>query len=74
MTVTDPAGGFIPGVLQVGMDDSSASTPHYLPVNLYRIVQTALQTLHIDRQKPGDLGSPYTVDSVRLGQTINRGL
>src|SRR6266550_9605967 len=71
--VTDPAGGFLPGVLQVGIDDSSlelqakldeeynqlvqdrrtlrrfifprspTSSPHYLPVNLFRIIQNALQ-------------------------------
>jgi DNA-directed RNA polymerase II subunit RPB1 len=77
--VADPAGGFLPGVLQVGLDYSSlelqakldeefsqlaedcrmlrefvfpraeATQPHYLPVNLNRIVHNALQIFHIDR-------------------------
>ncbi|KAF8737375.1 hypothetical protein AX14_012969 [Amanita brunnescens Koide BX004] len=99
--VTDPAGGFLPGVLQVGIDDSSlelqakldeeynqlvqdrqtlrrfifprspTSSPHYLPVNLFRIVQNALQIFHIDRRKPSDLDPAYIVDSVReLGKRL----
>lgn len=92
--VTDPAGGFLPGVLQVGVDDSSlelqvkldeeyarlvedrrllrqfvfprvsTNQPHYLPVNLYRILQNALQIFHIDRRKPSDLEPAYIVDAV----------
>jgi DNA-directed RNA polymerase II subunit RPB1 len=83
VTVAD--GGFLPGVLQVGIDDSSlelqskldeefarlvedrrvlrefifprapTTSPHYLPVNLQRIVQNAMQIFHIDRRKPSDL-------------------
>ena len=83
--VTDKEGGFLPGVLQIGIDDSSLElqakldekygrlvqdrhdlrafifprvdclTPHYVPVNLYRIVQNAVQIFHIDRRKPSDL-------------------
>ncbi|KII94419.1 hypothetical protein PLICRDRAFT_36689 [Plicaturopsis crispa FD-325 SS-3] len=93
--VTDPSGGFLPGVLQVGLDDSSLqlqakldqeyaqlvedrrllrtfifprtdpSSPHYLPVNLQRIVQNAMQIFHIDRRKPSDLEPAYIVDAVR---------
>ncbi|PCH33167.1 RNA polymerase II large subunit [Wolfiporia cocos MD-104 SS10] len=93
--VTDPSGGFLPGVLQVGLDDSSLdlqskldeeyaqlvedrrllrefifrrqdpSIPHYLPVNLQRIVQNAIQIFHIDRRKPSDLEPAYIIDSVR---------
>jgi DNA-directed RNA polymerase II subunit RPB1 len=92
--VTDPAGGFLPGVLQVGIDDSSLelqarldeeytqlledrrilrefifprtpdSIPHYLPVNLQRIVQNAVQIFHIDRRKPSDLDPVYIIDAV----------
>ncbi|EKM83352.1 hypothetical protein AGABI1DRAFT_65857 [Agaricus bisporus var. burnettii JB137-S8] len=93
--VTDPEGGFLPGVLQVGIDDSSlelqqkldeeykqlvedrktlryfifprtpTTQPHYLPVNLLRIVQNASQIFHIDRRKPSDLEPTYIVDAVR---------
>ncbi|KAA1468311.1 beta and beta-prime subunits of DNA dependent RNA-polymerase [Dentipellis sp. KUC8613] len=93
--VTDPHGGFLPGVLQVGIDDSSLelqakldeeyyqlvedrrllrgfifprqdpSIPHYLPVNLQRIVQNAVQIFHIDRRKPSDLEPAYIVDAVK---------
>lgn len=92
--VTDPAGGFLPGVLQVGIDDNSLelqarldeeyaqlledrrilrefifprtpdSVPHYLPVNLQRIVQNAVQIFHIDRRKPSDLDPIYIIDAV----------
>ncbi|KAH0590072.1 DNA-directed RNA polymerase II subunit rpb1 [Termitomyces sp. J132] len=92
--VTDPAGGFLPGVLQIGIDDSSlelqskldeeytrlledrrvlrnfifprapTNIPHYLPVNLQRIVQNATQIFHIDRRKPSDLEPAYIVDAV----------
>jgi len=99
--VTDPAGGFLPGVLQVGIDDSSlelqskldeeyqrlvadrhllrtfvfprspTTSPHYLPVNLQRIVQNALQIFHIDRRKPSDLEPVYIIDSLHeLGQRL----
>jgi DNA-directed RNA polymerase II subunit RPB1 len=93
--VTDPVGGFLPGVLQVGLDDSSLelqvkldeefgqlvdnrrllrefvfprtdpSKSHYLPVNLHRIVQNAIQIFHIDRQKPSNLEPAYIIDAVR---------
>ena len=93
--VTDPSGGFLPGVLQVGLDDSSSdlqakldeefdqlkedrrllrtfifpqtdpAAARYLPVNLQRIVQNALQIFHIDRRKPSDLEPAYIIDSVR---------
>lgn len=92
--VTDPSGGFLPGVLQIDIDDSSlhlqarldheyqillndrhllrnfifqskdASAPHYLPVNLLRVVQNASQIFHIDRRKPSDLEPTYVIDSV----------
>lgn len=99
--VTDPSGGFLPGVLQVGIDDSSldlqtrldeeynqlvedrrmlrdfifprspTTSPHYLPVNLQRIVQNAMQIFHIDRRKPSDLDPAYIVDAVKeLGQRL----
>ncbi|KAI0809109.1 beta and beta-prime subunits of DNA dependent RNA-polymerase [Irpex lacteus] len=93
--VTDPAGGFLPGTLQAGLDDSSLelqakldeefaqlsedrrllrefvfpnsdpTTPRYLPVNLQRIVQNAVQIFHIDKRKPSDLEPAYIIDSVR---------
>ncbi|PIL22893.1 hypothetical protein GSI_15589 [Ganoderma sinense ZZ0214-1] len=93
--VTDPSGGFLPGVLQAGLDDSSIDlqgkldeefaqlsddrrllrnwifprtdpgAPRYLPVNLQRIVQNAMQIFHIDRRKPSDLEPAYIIDSVR---------
>jgi DNA-directed RNA polymerase II subunit RPB1 len=93
--VTDPVGGFLPGVLQVGLDDSSLelqvkldeefsqlvddrrllrefifprtdpSKSHYLPVNLHRIVQNAIQIFHIDRRKPSDLEPAYIIDAVK---------
>ncbi|KAF8060852.1 hypothetical protein FPV67DRAFT_310188 [Lyophyllum atratum] len=99
--VTDPAGGFIAGVLQVGIDDSSlelqskldeeyaqlvedrrllrsfifprspTTSPHYLPVNLQRIVQNAMQIFHIDRRKPSDLEPAYIVEALqRLEQRL----
>ncbi|KZT09014.1 beta and beta-prime subunits of DNA dependent RNA-polymerase [Laetiporus sulphureus 93-53] len=98
--VTDPSGGFLPGVLQAGLDDSSLelqakldeeftqlvedrrnlrefifrrqdpNVPHYLPVNLQRIVQNAIQIFHIDRRKPSDLEPSYIIDSVR--ELVNR--
>ncbi|KAL0945704.1 hypothetical protein HGRIS_014853 [Hohenbuehelia grisea] len=99
--VTDPAGGFLPGVLQVGIDDSSLElqskldeefdqlvkdrqllrtfvfprsdpgAPHYLPVNLQRIVQNAVQIFHIDRRKPSDLDPSYIIDEVKkLGKRL----
>ncbi|CAL1696999.1 unnamed protein product [Somion occarium] len=93
--VTDPSGGFLPGVLQVGLDDSSLelqakldeeftqlsedrrlmrqfifprqdpTMPRYLPVNLQRIVQNAIQIFHIDRRKPSDLEPAYIIDTLR---------
>ncbi|KIJ10873.1 hypothetical protein PAXINDRAFT_101865 [Paxillus involutus ATCC 200175] len=93
--VTDKEGGFLPGVLQIGMDDSSLElqakldeeygrlvqdrhelrnfvfpradglTPHYLPVNLQRIIQNAVQIFYIDRRKPSDLEPAYIVDAVQ---------
>ncbi|KIM39097.1 hypothetical protein M413DRAFT_447445 [Hebeloma cylindrosporum] len=99
--VTDPSGGFLPGVLQVGIDDSSlelqskldeeftrlvedrrllrdfvfprvsTTQPHYLPVNLHRIIQNAIQIFHIDRRKPSDLDPAYIVDAVHdLGRRL----
>ncbi|KAF8907622.1 hypothetical protein CPB84DRAFT_1813483 [Gymnopilus junonius] len=32
----------------------STTQPHYLPVNLHRIVQNAIQIFHVDRRKPID--------------------
>ena len=93
--VTDPSGGFLPGVLQAGLDDSSlelqvkldeeftqltedrrllrefifprtdTANARYLPVNLQRIVQNAVQIFHIDRRKPSDLEPTYIIDSVK---------
>ncbi|KAI0271722.1 RNA polymerase II large subunit [Gloeopeniophorella convolvens] len=97
--VTDPHGGFLPGVLQVGIDDSSlelqgrldeeyaqlvedrrllrsfvfprmsSNIPHYLPVNLHRIVQNASQIFHIDLRKPSDLDPVYIIDALKELQT-----
>ncbi|VDC07033.1 unnamed protein product [Peniophora sp. CBMAI 1063] len=93
--VMDPQGGFLPGVLQVGVDDNSldlqnlldqeyaqlqrdramlrdfvfaegdSSTSIYLPVNLHRIVQNAVQIFHIDRRKPSDLPPAVIVQEVQ---------
>ncbi|KIY45807.1 beta and beta-prime subunits of DNA dependent RNA-polymerase [Fistulina hepatica ATCC 64428] len=93
--VTDGENVFEPGVLQIGLDDSSlelqakldeeyeqlaedrrllrefvfpnagATIPHYLPVNLQRIIQNATQIFHIDRRKPSDLEPAYIVDALR---------
>ncbi|KAL0059361.1 DNA-directed RNA polymerase II core subunit rpo21 [Marasmius tenuissimus] len=93
--VTDPSGGFLPGVLQVGLDDSSLelqtkldeefttlvedrrllrnfifprqdpNVSQYLPVNIQRIVQNAMQIFHIDRRKPSDLEPAYIIDQVK---------
>ena len=99
--VLDGKTGFLPGVLQVGVDDSSphvqakldeeyarlsedrrllrnfifprtpTTQPHYLPVNLQRIVQNALQIFHIDHRKPSDLEPAYIVDAVdELGKRL----
>ncbi|KAL0061633.1 DNA-directed RNA polymerase II core subunit rpo21 [Marasmius tenuissimus] len=93
--VTDPSGGLLPGVLQVGLDDSSLelqtkldeefttlvedrrllrnfifprqdpNVSQYLPVNIQRIVQNAMQIFHIDRRKPSDLEPAYIIDQVK---------
>ena len=39
--------------------------PHYLPVNLQRIVQNAMQIFHIDRRKPSDLEPAYIIEAVQ---------
>jgi len=92
--MTDKEGGFLPGVLQIGINDSSLElqakfdeeygrvvkdrqelhtfifphidglTPHYMPINLYWIIQNAVQIFHIDRQKPSNLDPAYIVDVV----------
>ncbi|KAL4064638.1 RNA polymerase II largest subunit [Scleroderma citrinum] len=89
----DKEGGFLLGVLQIGINDSSLElqakldeeyrqlvqdrrelcmfifphvdglTPHYMPVNLYCIIQNATQIFHIDRWKPSDLEPAYIVDA-----------
>jgi DNA-directed RNA polymerase II subunit RPB1 len=41
------------------------SKSHYLPVNLHRIVQNAIQIFHIDRRKPSDLEPAYVINAVR---------
>ncbi|KAL1667203.1 hypothetical protein EV715DRAFT_255403 [Schizophyllum commune] len=41
------------------------NAPQYLPVNLTRITQNAMQIFHIDRRKPSDLHPGYIVDQVR---------
>ncbi|KDN46403.1 hypothetical protein RSAG8_04347, partial [Rhizoctonia solani AG-8 WAC10335] len=38
--------------------------PHYLPVNLRRIIQNAQQIFHIDRRKPSDLEPTYILDEI----------
>ncbi|KAJ3874180.1 DNA-directed RNA polymerase II, subunit 1 [Lentinula edodes] len=73
--VTDPAGGFLPGVLQNKLDEEydqlfifpqhATSFNQYLPVNLSRIVQNAAQIFHIDRRKPSDLDPAFIIDSVK---------
>lgn len=44
---------------------NDATRPHYLPVNLRRIVQNSQQIFHIDRRKPSDLLPAYIIDSVK---------
>jgi DNA-directed RNA polymerase II subunit RPB1 len=45
--------------------------PHYLPVNMHRILQNAIQIFHIDRRKPSDLEPAYIVDAVHeLGKRL----
>ena len=45
--------------------------PHYLPVNMHRILQNAIQIFHIDRRKPSDLEPAYIVDTVHdLGKRL----
>ena len=45
--------------------------PQYLPVNMHRILQNALQIFHIDRRKPSDLEPAYIVDAVHeLGKRL----
>ncbi|KAG2066729.1 DNA-directed RNA polymerase II, subunit 1 [Suillus decipiens] len=39
--------------------------PHYLPVNLHRIIQNATQIFHIDKRKPSDLEPAYIVEAVQ---------
>ncbi|KAG8714811.1 DNA-directed RNA polymerase II subunit rpb1 [Ceratobasidium sp. 423] len=39
--------------------------PHYLPVNLRRVIQNATQIFHIDRRKPSDLEPTYIMDEVQ---------
>jgi len=38
--------------------------PHYMPINLYWIIQNAVQIFHIDRQKQSNLKLAYIVDVV----------
>ncbi|KAE9388837.1 beta and beta-prime subunits of DNA dependent RNA-polymerase [Gymnopus androsaceus JB14] len=75
--VTDPTSGFLPGVLQVGINNSSLELQKklneestsllliYLPVDLSRIVQNATQIFHIGHRKPSDLNPIFIIDSVK---------
>ncbi|TFK38673.1 hypothetical protein BDQ12DRAFT_683152 [Crucibulum laeve] len=75
--VTDPAGGFLPGVLQVGVDDSSLELQVKLDEEYTQLVEdrrllrhfvfprNAIHIFHIDRRKPSDLEPSYIVDAVR---------
>jgi DNA-directed RNA polymerase II subunit RPB1 len=50
---------------------SDFSTSRYLPVDLQRIVQNAVQIFHIDRRKPSDLEPGYIIDAVKdLGKRL----
>jgi len=40
-------------------------TPHYLPVNLHRIIQNATGIFHIDKRKSSDLEPAYIVEAVQ---------
>ena len=42
-----------------------SSVPHYLPVNLHRIVKNAKQTFHIDALKPSNLDPAYIIDTLK---------
>jgi len=46
-------------------EEQNRPGPHYLPVNLRRVVQNAQQIFHIDRRKPSDLEPAHIVDSVK---------
>ena len=41
------------------------SVPHYLPVNLHKVVKSTKQALRIDTQKPSDLDPAYVVDPLK---------
>lgn len=48
--------------------------PHYLPVNMHRILQNAILIFRIDRRKPSDLQPAYIVDAVHeLGKRLIHG-
>lgn len=44
----------------------STNQPHYLPVNLHRILQNTIQIFHVDHWKPSDLEPAYIVDAVHV--------
>ncbi|KAF9488926.1 beta and beta-prime subunits of DNA dependent RNA-polymerase [Pleurotus eryngii] len=57
--IVDPTGGFLLGVLQVGVDDSSPELQAKLDKEMLG------QIFHIDLRKPSDLEPAYIVDAVR---------
>jgi len=45
--------------------------PHYLPVNLYRILENSKQIFHINSRKPSDCDPAYVVDTIEeLGKRL----
>ncbi|KAJ3537016.1 hypothetical protein NMY22_g5781 [Coprinellus aureogranulatus] len=83
--VTNPAGGFMAGVLQEFAQlekdrydlrhfifpRASTSIDFHLSINRCRIIRNATQIFHIDCRKPSDLEPAYIVDSVQeLGERL----
>jgi DNA-directed RNA polymerase II subunit RPB1 len=52
---------------------SDPGQPHYLPVNLQRIVQNAIQIFRIDCRKPSDLEPAYIIDGLASRLVVVRG-
>ncbi|THH07234.1 hypothetical protein EW146_g9383 [Bondarzewia mesenterica] len=80
--VTDPMGGFLPGVLQVGIDDSSLELQMKLDEEYHQLSEDRRvlrefifpgqdPNFHIDRRKPSDLEPAYTIEAVqKLSQRL----
>ncbi|KAH6871075.1 hypothetical protein BKA70DRAFT_1379523 [Coprinopsis sp. MPI-PUGE-AT-0042] len=75
--IIDNDSRFLPGTLQLGIDNSSlerqgkldeehTNVDFYLPINLYRLIQNTTQIYHIDLRKPVDL-PPARIDDADHG-------